>query len=346
VKFLGGADRPDPPLGVLKSQAEDRFGPFPGHDEARQALADDIAKWGEDADQNATVTEDNGVVTATSLDGTHIAIRDTEMDAADQPAAEDLDRFQADAGGKGGITHPLPDWKNLERPNTVSEKDWDAFKEALGKNSALTDHERHAFLLTFGHEGGQAYDPNGGGKDKPAVAGLTKGTLEGLNENLDRKKPNDPGGRLPTDPEKLTIEQEVTAYKRLADELMRTDKSNERLDNLKDAKASAQLFDIFFQNAPETRGKIVQNAVNEVYAKLPEEVRKQVGPKELDIDNDIGNWTRDYMRKMIDLGYGDELRDAIARGREQHWHSQAKTNNRPPDHYLKGSNRARIEMTR
>jgi len=120
---------------VLKSQAEDRFGPFPGHDEARQALADDIAKWGEDADQNATVTEDNGVVTATSLDGTHIAIRDTKTDAGDGPQpgdetgdgtvteqdaadSEGLDEDETDrasrgeedgedqASGEGGMLHP------------------------------------------------------------------------------------------------------------------------------------------------------------------------------------------------------------------------------------------------
>ncbi|MCC7166451.1 MAG: hypothetical protein IT565_02685, partial [Rhodospirillales bacterium] len=129
-------------------------------------------------------------------------------------------------------------------------------------------------------------------------------------------------------------------------ELMRTDKSNERLDNLKDAKASAQLFDIFFQNAPETRGKIVQNAVNEVYATLPEEVRKQVGPDFLFVDEKIGRDTRNYRQKMIELGYGEDLCDAIARGREIHWMERAAKEGLKPDHYLKGSNQGRIDVTR
>jgi len=107
VKFLGGPERPDPPLGVLKSQAEDRFGPFPSPDEARQALADDIAKWGEDADQNATITEDNGVLTATSLDGTHIAIRDTN-----EVLAEDGTVMASGPEDSNQTTALVPDHEN------------------------------------------------------------------------------------------------------------------------------------------------------------------------------------------------------------------------------------------
>ncbi len=35
---------------MLKSEAEARFGPFPSLDEARQALAEQIERWGSDAD--------------------------------------------------------------------------------------------------------------------------------------------------------------------------------------------------------------------------------------------------------------------------------------------------------
>jgi len=113
-------------LGVLKSQAEDRFGPFPGHDEARQALADDIAKWGEDADQNATITEDNGVVTAASQDGTQVAIGDTKNDADGlQPGTETADGTvtEQDAAESEGLDEDETDWAGREEDDGEDGQD-------------------------------------------------------------------------------------------------------------------------------------------------------------------------------------------------------------------------------
>jgi len=266
VKFLGGADRPDPPLGVLKSQAEDRFGPFPSPDEARQALADDIAKWGEDADQTATVTEDNGVLTATSEDGTHIAIRDTKTDAGDQAAPEDLDRFQTDAGGKGGKTDtptskeeplnplilglPEKPYDHLKKVEQNPE-DWGNMREQLANTPDMTLNEATAYLTIFGSEGGMKKNLGGGS----AVGGIKKDTLDMLRAGV-------PELKSVAETSDLKVEHMPAIYRAFFDNALRKAGGHEALNSVPDSSAATALAAAVFRVGDGGGGTIIREAIN------------------------------------------------------------------------------------
>ncbi|MBI4969228.1 MAG: peptidoglycan-binding protein [Rhodospirillales bacterium] len=103
--FLGGPERPDPPLGVLKTEAEARLGSFPSLDDARRALAEQIGGGEGYPDEDDTPTPE----TVAEANGRHTDDTGPIGDAGADEALLTLDDADGenDADGEDGNPAPL-----------------------------------------------------------------------------------------------------------------------------------------------------------------------------------------------------------------------------------------------
>jgi len=227
-------------------------------------------------------------------------------------------------------TPEKPDLETLAKPEEVPQREWDDFKAALRKRTDLNDHERYAFLSTFGYEGGTKLDRKGGGDGNPSSAGIAQDTL--------RRIANKIGVKEGTDTADLTMDQRVAAYKYFADEALKTNfdrrPSGVRLDAFGDPKAAAQFFDTIFQTSPDSRADIVQKGINATIAAIPEAERVRLGlapvtvDKDKGIDGNIGAETRAMMLKLAQGGYSTQLRANVGIRRDALYPGGATGNNK------------------
>lgn len=97
----------------------------------------------------------------------------------------------------------------------------------------------------------------------------------------------------------------------------------------------SQFFDVYFQHSAGTRPALIQKGLNQTIAELPEDVRKRLDLKPVEVSGDVGRMTRGALITLIENGYGDKVRANVAKQRDAHFGGKPT-----------GNNQVRIESTR
>jgi len=204
---------------------------------------------------------------------------------------------------------PLPMPENLGQG---FRKGWHIFSETLRDPAImpqLTESEVAAFRTTFGLEGGMQYDDIAGGAGNPGRAGVTEGWLADAKARL--------GSPIEADAQKLMIQQVAQAYKIYADDALRNAGGSEALAQIRDPKTSMQVFDVLLKHGRRGGAIVIQDALNGLISKLPDDEKAELGLSPIIIKDPkgpraFGPQSLDRISRLIDGGYAKELRNAIA----------------------------------
>lgn len=202
---------------------------------------------------------------------------------------------------------PMP-----ERMGLPYRKGWNIFGDTLRDPThmqPLTESEFAAYRTTFGLEGGMQYDAAAGGPGDPGRAGVTESWMKDAQPRL--------GSTIVPDARKLTIQQAAQAYKIFADDALRNVGGGGALAKIGDSKTAMQVFDALFKHGREGGAIVIQDAVNALIGGLPRDERARLGLSPIVIQDPrsrraFGPQTLDRVAQLVDAGYAQALRNAIA----------------------------------
>jgi lysozyme family protein len=260
----------------------------------RLAIAEALVKYGYDPDQPR--------VPAGSGRGSG------EWATANGNASPNAANEQASAASGNGPSPTVPDYKK----NSIGQGDWATFLGALNA-SGLSPDRQYVYSEIFAAEGGFAVNPQDG-----TVAGITQATLDAAKAATDANgNPRYPDLAGVATPGDLTPQQIVAVYSAYFDQVLHTVGGAAALDAIGDPQTAAAFADTLFRHGPTGGTEIIQQAIRDVSGGMTEAEQQGLGLGSANGEPDgrMGPQTLGAVEALVQGGYADQLRNAIAHGR-------------------------------
>jgi len=230
-------------------------------------------------------------------------------------------------GKEAGTT---PDLKTVPgyRVQAISQGDWDKFRNALDA-AGLPPEQKYIYLEIFAAEGGLVHDGS-------TVAGITQQALDSAKSATNiYGEPLYPDLAAAATPGDLTPRQFVTAYGAYFDAALHAASGADALLSVGDPRTAAAIADTLFRSGANGGAAIVQNAVSDVIGGLTPQERQQLGYAMQPIEgtHQLGYPTLGTIADMVQGGYADRLRSAIADLRDEQPYVQLPGERSRNDHF-------------
>jgi hypothetical protein len=207
----------------------------------------------------------------------------------------------ASANAETGPEQYSPDAPKIKHPTRAErEAARIKFDGAIGNLDGVTDTERFAYKEIFDAEGDILTDEKTG-----ASSGITRKTLR----EAQKKVPELAGLKDPTD---LTINQRAAFYRWYFDDALKGVGGHAALDEVGGKDTAAAVADTLFRHGQDVGSRAVQEAVNDVIDKLPEERRRELGLDHVDVDGVIGSRTFSAIQTIVGNGSDAGFRHALS----------------------------------
>jgi hypothetical protein len=125
------------------------------------------------------------------------------------------------------------------------------------------------------------------------------------------------GSPIDADARKLMIQQVAQAHKIYADDALRNAGGSKALAQVRDPKTAMQVFDVLLKHGRRGGAIVIQDALNGLISKLPDDEKAKLGLSPIVIKNPngpraFGPQSLDRIVRLVDGGYAKKLRNAIA----------------------------------
>lgn len=181
------------------------------------------------------------------------------------------------------------------------------FHHSLRRSGMPSETEIRQARTMFGYEGGMKPNP-----ENDAVAGITQDFLDrAIKYERKHDLVREYGRELPKATLELSSDDVARLYKNYFDIAFDHVAGEHELTRIRDPKAAGQMIDLLFME-DKPGGRLIQQAMNDLVATLPDHVQHQLGVDQVGVDGDIGDMTFSRFNRLINAGFGWRLRNDIA----------------------------------